>query len=63
MKKQYDYVVEFKRVSYVRLPVIASDDEDAEDQAWDKLDDMFKLDKADWSVESIEVFDEYTGEE
>jgi len=63
MKKQYEYVVVFKRVSYVRLPVVASDDEDAEDQAWEMLEDKFKPDDADWDVESIERGDEYNGEE
>jgi len=63
MKKVYDYEVEFKRVSYVRFIILASDDEDAEDKAWELLEGSFKLDGADWSIEEIERGDEYKGEE
>lgn len=63
MRKAYDYVVEFKRVTYVRVPLLASDDDDAEYKAWEMLEDKFNLDDADWDVESIERGDEYKGEE
>jgi capsular polysaccharide biosynthesis protein len=51
MKKLYE--VEFRRTSYITITVQASDKQDAEDIAWELLDDTEEGD-ADWNVESVE---------
>ena len=51
MKKLYE--VEFRRTSYITITVKASDPQDAQDIAWELLDDTEEGD-ANWDIESIE---------
>ena len=47
------YEVEFRRTSYITITVMAGDKQDAEDIAWQLLDDTEEGD-ANWDIESIE---------
>ena len=56
------FEVEFVRTSYIIVTVEATSEEDAEEKAWEKLDDTYEhnnLEDADWGVESIEEIKEW----
>jgi len=51
------FEVELRRTSYVVITVEATSEEDAENKAWEELDNNYEhgdLEDASWNVESIE---------
>ena len=51
------FEVEFVRTSYITVVVAAESPDDAQEKAWEELEDTYEhrdLDDADWGIESIE---------